>query len=178
MLSFFLAADPCKDLQHKVWEIALNGHLYVAPIEHESLNEALDVGCGTGGASTFQFPVLSKISFCSFERRVLASSVTVFGKRLILERSLVYRFRRCPPWRTSLGNRSLSNPTPQRSDKLPIYCRRRQRGMGLWGAIRLHSYPNSTSRSKRLEKGAAASLWRLEAWRMDRAARIPHPNRL
>ncbi|KAK7566432.1 S-adenosyl-L-methionine-dependent methyltransferase [Phyllosticta citricarpa] len=36
------------NFQHRVWEIALNGHLYVAPIDHDSLNEVLDVGCGTG----------------------------------------------------------------------------------------------------------------------------------
>ncbi|KAH7024310.1 S-adenosyl-L-methionine-dependent methyltransferase [Macrophomina phaseolina] len=36
------------NLQHRVWDIALNGRLYLAPLNVDLVHEALDIGCGTG----------------------------------------------------------------------------------------------------------------------------------
>jgi methylase of polypeptide subunit release factors len=35
-------------MQHQIYQTALNGRLYLAPIAKEDVLEVLDVGCGTG----------------------------------------------------------------------------------------------------------------------------------
>ncbi|KAK0664980.1 Secondary metabolism regulator laeA [Lasiodiplodia hormozganensis] len=36
------------NLQHRVWDIALSGTHYLAPLDLDSVHDVLDVGCGTG----------------------------------------------------------------------------------------------------------------------------------
>ncbi|KAF2492937.1 S-adenosyl-L-methionine-dependent methyltransferase [Lophium mytilinum] len=36
------------ELQHKIWYIVLSGRLYLAPLNLDTLHNALDLGCGTG----------------------------------------------------------------------------------------------------------------------------------
>lgn len=36
------------DLQHRIYRIALNNHLYLCPIPNGEIHNILDVGCGTG----------------------------------------------------------------------------------------------------------------------------------
>ncbi|KAF2083367.1 S-adenosyl-L-methionine-dependent methyltransferase [Saccharata proteae CBS 121410] len=36
------------NLQHRVWDIALNKRLFLAPLDLSSVHEVLDIGCGTG----------------------------------------------------------------------------------------------------------------------------------
>ncbi|KAH7065633.1 S-adenosyl-L-methionine-dependent methyltransferase [Macrophomina phaseolina] len=36
------------NLQHRVWDIVLNGKLYLAPLNIDLVHEVIDIGCGTG----------------------------------------------------------------------------------------------------------------------------------
>lgn len=36
------------DYQHQLFRFALDGRLYLAPLDHHKIKDVLDVGCGTG----------------------------------------------------------------------------------------------------------------------------------
>jgi hypothetical protein len=38
------------EIQHRIWELMLNGKILLSPIEQD-ITRALDIGCGTGGMS-------------------------------------------------------------------------------------------------------------------------------